>query len=355
MDGPAWRRRALPALLLLGAAGCDVPTELSWWETRWVLPSQDTRVGPESFLPEGVTLSEDGTAFLVPVDELGDSQTLGELCPACLPLDGLEAPKPPFQGTLGSFGPMATDVDSTSLELGSVHLEIHNGLSFDPIRPGPVHGAVEVQVRDGSPEGRLLADSVIGGDVEAFPPGTTKALELDLAPGPVEEGIFIEVLVDSPAGDPADIRAEERMSFVAGPGPLRVTGARVRPNEADVTLDESALEVGDLDPRIVERVLDGAVEVRVSNPFAVTLDLDIRIHGPATPELVRSLTIVPGSSQARLRFTGAELQSFLGKEAVILDGGGVVRPDVETIYVTPDLEVNLGVTLDLILRMGAGT
>ena len=349
-------RRTLPVLpiaLLVVGAGCDLPTETPWWETRWKIPGEDTRVGADAFLPDGVTLSGDGDAFLVDLEQATDFRTLGELCPLCVPLDGQTAPKPAFEGTMEFMGPLPEDLEETLLEDGVLVLQFEHEFSFDPIRPGATPGSLEILVWDGANGGRLLADSTISGAVDAFPPGITRRVELQLEPGIMLDGLFVEIHLDSPEGDPTEIRADDLLDAWFRPEPLRVTSARVQAAAREVTLETTELDVGDLDEEIVERVLEGGADILLQNPFDVTVDMGLRISGPETPDLTRELVIVPGTSTARLDFSGTELRSMLGRPNVILEGVGTVREDADPVDLAPQDEVSLRVTLDLTVRMGA--
>ena len=343
----------LPVALVILAAGCDLPTETPWWDTRWKIPGEDARVGSEAFLPDGVTLSGDGTVFLVDVANATDFRTLGELCPLCVPLDGQTAPKPAFEGTMDFLGPLPEDLEEALVEDGVLVLQFEHEFSFDPIRPGDTPGSMEIQVWDGSNGGRLLADSVISGAVDTFPPGVTKRVGLELEPGIIQDGLFVEIRLDSPEGDPTEIQADDRLDGWFRPEPLRVTGARVQAAGREVHLDTTELDVEDLDEGLVERVMEGGADILIQNPFDVTVDMDLRISGPESPDVTRALIIAPGTNSARLDFSGEELRSFLGRPGVILEGVGTVREDADPVDLTPQDEVTLRVTLDLTVRMGA--
>lgn len=340
-------------MLALLAGACDVPTEMPWWEARWIVPGEDTGIGVDAFLPDGMTVSEDGTSFLLELEVLSDSRSLGQLCPPCIPLDGQVAPKPPFEEGLSALSPIPPEIEEAVLEDGILRLEVENGFNFDPIRPGPEPGFMEILVRDGSSEGRLLADTLMPGATDSLPPGTVKVVELALAPGPLLGGLFVEVILDSPLGDEVEIRIQDSFEGRSVPEPLRVASALIHVAGMEVTLDPTDLDVEGLDQDLVARVLEGGVDVSVENPYDVTLDMELRIQGPGSPDLVREITIVPGASTVRLDFSGSELRSFLGRPGVVLRGAGNVREDVPAQDVTPDQEVVLRVTLDLILRMGA--
>lgn len=352
MSAERTRASLLSGVVLLAATGCDVPTELPRWDTRWVVPGERTRIGSDAFLPDGVTLAGDGTAFLVELERVLDGRSLGELCELCVPLDGTTAPKPAFESSFSNVLPVPPDIEEALMEEGRLVVRLENGFNFDPIRPGADPGSLGIEVREGGPDGRLLADTVVSGVDEDFPPGSVRSVSLALAPGPVLESLVVALSIDSPEGDPVEIRADDRLEAHFRPDPLRVVEALIRTAGTAVTLESSDLGVEGLDARLVDRVTGGAAEVEVANPFDLTVDLTLRIHGPETPDLVRTITVAPGTTTTRLDFTGEELRSFLGRPGVVLEGGGVVRADAPPTRITPTDEVRLRVDLDLTLRMG---
>ena len=67
-------------------------------------------------LPAAVTTS--GEEFEVAVDQFTFSESLGNLCFACLPFDGLVVPKPLLQFSFSDVSSYATDVESFELLTG---------------------------------------------------------------------------------------------------------------------------------------------------------------------------------------------------------------------------------------------
>jgi len=338
---------------ILLAPGCDLPTEMPVWETRWIVPGETTRFGAGSFLPERIRVSDDSTVFLLEVAEFMDGRTLAQLCPVCTPLDGQTVPKPPFSGILNGFGSFPGELEAASMEEGGVTLALSHGFSFDPIRPGLNAGALRIRVWNGSRNGRLLSDTLVSGEAEAFPPGTLKLIGLPLEPGVIQDGLFVEVGIDSPLGDPTKIWIDESFEGGFRPDPLRLASVRLLTAGRTVGANPSTLDVEDLDAQLVARVMDGAIEVSVGNPLDLSLDVDLIIRAPEIPDLVRHLAIPPGETMTRLDFTGEELRSFLGRAGVTLEGSGTVREDAPPVDLSPLQEVSLRLTLDLTLQMGA--
>ena len=73
-------------------AGCEYPTDLPIVEQRWIVPIEETTLSVEQLLPTGVEVS--GSDFSVSIDPFSTSQALGNLCPACVALNGLTASPP---------------------------------------------------------------------------------------------------------------------------------------------------------------------------------------------------------------------------------------------------------------------
>ena len=80
---------------LFSFSACDLPTATPIFETRWIFPIEENSISVDEMLPAAVTTS--GEEFEVAVDPFTFSESLGNLCFACLPFDGLVVPKPLLQ------------------------------------------------------------------------------------------------------------------------------------------------------------------------------------------------------------------------------------------------------------------
>ena len=113
--------------------GCDIPTELPAFDTRWVVPAEEARFGAAELLPDdSVTLSADSSAFIMDFATVTFSETLGSLCSLCAVADGFTVEKPTFLGESASSVDFPSEVSSIALMSGDVLFEIDNGLNFDP-------------------------------------------------------------------------------------------------------------------------------------------------------------------------------------------------------------------------------
>ena len=125
---------AVFAALVLAAA-CDVPTSLPNWNMTWNFPVTSTTISVNSFLPNGITPAQSGTAFQTTVAPVTITRTLAQDCPQCAP--GLSAPKPAFTAT-ATGGPVNLPINVTGATLvaDTVFVTMVNRYQFDPINPG---------------------------------------------------------------------------------------------------------------------------------------------------------------------------------------------------------------------------
>ena len=118
-----------------------------------------------------------------------------------------------------------------------------------------------------------------------------------------------------------------------------------------VDIDQQQLDLEDIDEDIVLNVQTESLLLDVQNPFGVAISLVVEIGGPGIVTLQRTLDIGSGpTSSATLSYTGAELQTFLGKPGVFFRGSGTVTGGPLT--VTPDQVVVIKATLDVDLEIG---
>lgn len=343
-------------LLPLALAACDVPTDLPRVETRWVVPAEETRFGVAELLPGDVTVSPDSSAFLVDFDPVNVSRTLADVCGvACTVADGLTVPKPPFIGSVESQVDLPAQVFAITVESGQVTLEVSNDFGFDPIRPAAgVFGSVTLRVTDDA-DGDVLSELVVSGADTSFASGTTMTRTLTVAPTTVNGSLLATVILDSPAGDPVTVDASAQLSVVATPTGIEVSSAAIDVSNESVALDPVDLDVGGIDADLAKRVVEGSFVLDVTNPFGVAADFDLTISGPGVTPIMRSASITGAAAeQITLSFTGVELQSFLGKDNVVLDGGAVVDPAAGVVTVLPGQELVLAAKMDLTVEIGGG-
>ncbi|MDT8341892.1 MAG: hypothetical protein RQ751_10300 [Longimicrobiales bacterium] len=355
-DHPAtrFRPRALLAVLLAAATGgCDIPTDAPLLETRWVVPSDETRFGVAQLLPGDVRLAEDSTTFLVDFDPVSFSESLGNLCPACVPLNGLTAPKPPFARGFQTAVVLPADVRALELAGGRVEVILTNGLGFDPLRPAPeVYGTLTVTVTDAS-DGDVLGALPLDGRTTALPPGSILSLSVPLAPGSVGGDLTTRVFVDSPLGDPVTIDVTEEVRASAAALDVQVTAVAAEVGGRRVGLDPVQLDVADVDAEVRDRVTAGAFLLDVENPFGVGGDLTVTLSGGGLTPIVKPARVGPEArSTTRVDFTLDELRSILGRSGVVLSGEVTVDAEAGVATLLPGQELRLAGKLDVTLEVG---
>jgi hypothetical protein len=83
------------------------------------------------------------------------------------------------------------------------------------------------------------------------------------------------------------------------------------------------------------------------------MDAVVEIGGPGIVTLQRDVHIGSGpTTSVTLFYTGAELQSFLGKPGVFFRGSGTVSSGGAPATVTPTQEATISTTLDVVLELG---
>ena len=344
-------RRVGLLLVLAAMSGCDYPTTAPLLDVRWVFPIEDQSISVVELLPANVAVS--GGSFQVGVDPFSVNQTLGGLCPACIFFDGQMVLKPAFSVTYQDIGTLPTDVVSVEMESGAISLGIQNNLGFDPIRPAVANpGTMTMTLYDGDITGRVLAQRVLDGATDALPDGMLTTIPLNLVPGTVTSTILTVIDIVSPLGDTnvlIDVNAGLNITVTVGT--ILVSSATVNVDGLTVNIDEQQLDVADVDPDIVSNIQIGSLILDVQNPFEVAFSLVVEIGGPGIVTLQRVLDIGSGAtSSATLSYTGAELQSFLGKEGVFFRGSGTVTGGPAT--VTPIQVVVIEAKLDVDLEIG---
>src|SRR5690606_6405670 len=162
-------RQIVQLVVVASVVGCDIPTEMPDWDTRWVLPAEATRLPLEEILPEEISRNAAGDGFLVTLPEFSAASSLREICPECAPLDGITIPKPPFTLSLTDELQISEWIVSGEVDGGSVEVRLQHDFDFDPLRPGGAGvGYLVLRLRSGT---QVLARDSISGATTALPPG----------------------------------------------------------------------------------------------------------------------------------------------------------------------------------------
>lgn len=347
--------RAGSLIALAALSGCDVPTELPIIEVRWVFPIEDKSISVTELLPPSGDVTISGGNFQVNVAPYTVTQTLGDFCPLCAAIDGFTVPKPPFNFTYNDSGGLPTDVVSVEVVSGSIFLGIQNDLGFDPIRPAVADpGTLTVTLYDGDIAGRVLGQAVLAGATDSLPDGSLTTIPLTLAPGTVTSTIFTVIDLDSPLGDTnvlIDITASFDITVTVGS--ILVSSATIDVDGRAVSIPETTLDVAGIDADLVANIQSGSLLLDVQNPFGVAIDIVVEIGGVGITTLQRNLNIGSGATtSATLSYTGADLQSFLGKTGVFFRGSGTVTSPGVPATVTPTQVASIAASLDVVLELG---
>ena len=352
LSSRVWARLAAIPLLALLAGGCDLPTSLPRWDTQWLIPVRNTSLSVAQLLPSSVSIASDNSAFLASVAPVTMSRSLGELCSACT-ASAIPVPKPAFTATVADTLRLPADVASATLAGGTVAVSITNGFGFDPIRPSAAaRGSLTVTMASGSsPIGTLTLD----GTTDALPANSTVERTVTLSGAAIGGKIAVQLIVDSPAGDPVRIDPGQRFSLRATPQSIRLSDVTVAVSQKRVTVQPVELNVGDIDPSLIDRVKAGALVLDIANPFNVAGNLTITIAGPSV-NITRPIQLLPGNTAPRVQFTQQEIQSILGRSGVTLAATGLVSAihvdtlgAVGVVRVAPSQAVQVNAQLELTL------
>lgn len=341
------RPLALAALVLMVA--CDVPSAAPRWDMTWNVPSQNTTLSVNTFLPSGVTANAGNTAFLVAVNNVTVSQTLGADCAACGPLNGLTVPKPAFVGLGNGSSTLPATVTAASLAGDTLSVTVNNGFAFDPIKPTALAsgdtGWVVITVQSGS---TVIGKDSINGQTSAIGKnGASITRKIPIA-GTVtgSAGVTVSVTVDSPLGDPVTINTAQTISFTASVGTLQVSSATVNLGAATTVTPGTpdTVDLSGIDNSIAKSVNNGFFVLTIANPLGVGGNLTANFAGgPAT--VTKALTLSSAATSTdTLNFTNADLKNLLGFKQQLTFSGTVSGASVT---ITPGQQMSITTRLQI--------
>lgn len=352
-DGPAQRRRSVPArsgvalAVLLVMAGCDVPTGLPRFESRWIVPLAATRVGVNELLPTALTVAGDDFRLTLPPGSGG--RTLGQLCgAACLPVQGLSVPKPAFSDSFHVTTAMSADVVSVTATAGAATVTLAHNFDFDPLRPDgrSEDGVITLTLRNGA---RVIGMAVID---EEFPRDIPITRSIVLEPGVIAGSLVLGIAVASPAGGPAVIDSAAAITVTLAPDSVAVAEAQIAVNQRLIAAPLIVLDLTGVDADLRERVRRGVLQVVVNNPFDVAGALQLGLQAATSgADIVRTVQVVPGASMQDVELSLEEVQSLLGHRVGVTLGGRVSATG-QAVMVRPGQEVAVTPRLDLIVEIG---
>jgi hypothetical protein len=338
-------RAVLVAALL--ATACEFPTATPRFESRFVVPLEQTRMAVSELLPAGVTVV--GDAFQVTIGAAAAQRTLGELCGSpCMLLQGQQAPKPAFTSSFGVGQDLPAEVLGAVITGGTASVTVSHSFDFDPLRPpgATQNGTISITVRSG---GVTLGTAAMD---QAFPRNTPVTRSVQLS-GRVSGGIEVVVAIVSPASGPVLINNSAPMSVSVAATVVRASEAEVVVHNRPVAVRPALLDLTGIDDGVRDRVRRGALVLEMANPFAVSGVMQLRLHAPASgADIQRTVQFLPALTTQRIELTEAELKSLLGHSVTATVTGPVTAPG-GTITVRPDQQLVLMPRLDVILEFGS--
>lgn len=355
----------------VGIASCDVyaiaTDPFPGLVQLWNLPVATTAVSVSSLLPAGVAIYStpasnppDSSAFTVNVNGINYNRRVGDYCALCQTLNGTTAPKPAFiiNPDAGSTVALPANVVSASLVGGSVSYTITNGLSFDPLRVSAnlanPQGRIVVVVRSGSV---VFARDTVKGDTQTLPAGTGLTRVLSLQTGPIANNITVDLEVNSPTGDNTFINADGILAMSATVTGLRVGAVTI--NVPTASLNSGAPEQIDVEGLgdVSDRAIGGGLELTVTNPFAVTGNMNVTFTPSSGPVISKTAALAAVTTPQRLTVTldSAEISRILKSDPAptMSMGGSVSAP--APITVSPKQVISMSNRIILRLRAFGGT
>jgi hypothetical protein len=339
------------ALALL--AGCDIPTSAPIVDSRWVVPSQSTSIGVGNLLPTGVTVTTDSSGFLVNAAPASLSRSLSLDCAACIPLNGLTAPVPPFVGNLSVNTSLPADVASGTLVGGTLQVAVTNGYSFDPLRPSAASASAKgfavITIKSG---GVVLGRDSVNGATSALPAnGGTLTRTIPLTGSFTGSSpLTMTVVVTCPGGDAAPIDVSRPITATVTPSNLRVNSASVNVVNRAVS-STTSMDLSGIDSTITNHVQSGSLLMTVTNPFAISGNLTARFSPDAAAPIVKTVPLAAGTSSPSIPFSATELQALLGHN-VVLTLSGTVTGTAGSVSISPKQVVLVNTHLDIALEVG---
>lgn len=271
--------KLLATMLLVGAAGCDIPTSLPSWTTEWDLLVVDQKIGAADLLPAGVRA--DARGFVIDSFGATGSIRLGEVCELCTCFDG---PIPGLTITPHDW-PVRLPPGLTEAQLrsGRARLVLVNEIGFDLLDDAQGGlGWLDVVLIDRYTDTQIDRRHLTG----TFAPGDSLALEFDLAGRRLHSGLVARVSGQTPGSGGCTVKLTEKSGFTA-----RVELRDVVASTVDVVVGDASLALA---PRSLQ--LPAALARRLRPGDArVALDVEIESRVPTSAEL--DLSVATGADE----------------------------------------------------------
>ncbi len=337
-------RLSLAALALLAA--CDVPTGLPIYDTVWNVPGKNTSISVNSFLPSGVTVAANNTAFQVTASPATSTITrqLGQDCAACTVANGQTTPKPAFSGGGTASVTLPSNVASAVLVNDTLTVTITNSFNFDPIKPSAgARGYFTISVKSGA---TTIGRDSLDGATSSMPAGGIVTRKIALS-GIVSgtSGLQIATNLNSPLGDPVVIDVSRAISVSGSTGVLLIASAQVNLSGQSVVSSGTDLDLSSIGESVSKHADGGSLLLTVVNPFTATGNLSVTFTGGPSP-IVKSVALGAGTTTPSITFTQTELGGLFGHDLAVsfngtVAGSGVTVQPGQVVSVSSRLQVNI--------------
>lgn len=314
----------------LGACAISDLTNPPNWDLRINIPSKTTSIGVGSMLPAGVTIATDSNSFRVTVAASAVIRDLASSCAACVPLNGLTAPKPAFTFTATNTTVLPADISTATLASGTIALAIVNGFGFDPINVAGAATAGTLVITATDANNRQLAKDSINGATTSLAANSTLNRTLTLAAGSLRGPITISASVNSPAGGSILVNTAQVLRVTGTPQNIAVSSAAVTITNKTISTSATELDLSDLDDAFRDRLLGGQIKLTITNPFSVAGNLAVRFQGTGV-DFTKSLALAAGNSAPTITLSQTEIRSLTGKVVSLTITGPVTSATAVTV------------------------
>lgn len=305
-------RRAVLFTITASLAACGAPTDAVPIPVHWATDTATVQVSTQQFLSD-IELSSSGIFRLSAHRTGARTMPLYTTCGPCSVADGSTIAKPEFVASAQLFGAFPpSGVIGASIN-GQLELRFTNRYAFDPLRPEPGrHGTIVVDVfQQAGPLGRLT----ISGATQALPPGKTLTTWLPLG-GTIGGlgAIVITVRMESPAGDPVPMSADQGLDFVFEQSEL-LSGAVTVLMSGRELVGGLPLDFGGLAPAHAAAADSALIRVKVLTTLFDAERLHVSLNSATGTLVSRALERVGTGSDAEYvgRVGRAELQALAGR------------------------------------------
>jgi hypothetical protein len=200
----------------------------------------------------------------------------------------------------------------------------------------------------------VLTRDSLKGQTATLAAGTTFTRALSLPANKVGDSITVELLVDSPAGEPVFMDASRSIPANASITDLRVANVKIRVPAASLSSGTpETVPVGDLPEFLTSKSIGGGLQMTVTNPFAVTGNLDVVFTPTGGAPITKSATLAAVTTPQSLSISldSAEMRRILDSEPdpTLSISGTVAAP--APITVTPKQIISMSNRVILKVRM----